>query len=101
MNPETALQSGYCDCQLYRFRLHSVEVEYLASGQRASISAKELSEERVVAIEFTSECFQRSPRDIAFAIFRVCKKASTNAVKHSGSKHFEVRDQGTTDEFWR
>jgi len=86
------------DVHALSHHLHSSKLEYLGIVAAAKSYCKELSEKRVLDIEFHSEGVPKNlPQDVALSLFRVLQEALLNAVKHSGSGHFEVRLSGTPD----
>lgn len=87
------------DVQALSHHLHSSKLEYLGLPAAAAGFCKELSEERLVEVEFQSENVpDELPREIALCFFRVLQESLQNAVKHSGTKHFEVWLKGKTSE---
>lgn len=52
---------------------------------------RELSKRQNVEIDFHSESMRRNlSKEISLCLFRVLQEALQNAVKHSGSRHFQV-----------
>ena len=87
------------DIQTLSHRLHSSKLEYLGVAAAASSFCEELSEKQGVEIDFQSEAIPKSlPREIALCLFRVLQEALQNAMKHSGSGHFEVFLHGAPNE---
>ncbi len=83
------------DIQSLSHRLHSSKLEYLGLASAARGFCKELSDGQGMEIEFHSESIPKDlPRDISLCLFRVLQEALQNAVKHSGSKHFQVSLSG-------
>jgi signal transduction histidine kinase len=79
------------DVQALSHRLHSSKLEYLGIVAAASSFCSELSEKQEVEIDFHSEGIPKDlSQDIALCLFRVLQEALQNAVKHSGSRQFEV-----------
>src|SRR5262249_7166246 len=79
------------DVQALSHRLHSSKLEYLGVAAAASSFCKELSEKRGVEIGFHTEGLSKDvAREIGLCVFRVLQEALQNAVKHSGSRQFEV-----------
>jgi PAS domain S-box-containing protein len=79
------------DVQALSHRLHSSKLEYLGLTAAASSFCKELSEKQGVEIDFHSEGLLRDlPQEIALCLFRVLQEALQNALKHSGTRQFEV-----------
>ena len=65
---------------------------------RPRASARELSEQRNVRIEFKhSDMPSPVPKEISLCLFRVLQEALQNAVKHSGGQDFAVEVHGTED----
>ncbi|HKW33345.1 MAG TPA: PAS domain S-box protein [Candidatus Acidoferrum sp.] len=90
------LSSLGSDIQALSHHLHSSKLEYLGLVTAATSFCRELSEEHRVEIEFQSESVPRQlPKEIALCFFRVLQESLQNAVKHSGSRHFEVSLKGT------
>jgi PAS domain S-box-containing protein len=93
------LSSLGSDVQALSHHLHSPKLEYLGLGTAAASFCRELSEEHAVDIEFRSESVPKQlPQEIALCLFRVLQESLQNAVKHSGSKHFDVWLRGTSNE---
>jgi signal transduction histidine kinase len=79
------------DVQALSHRLHSSKLEYLGIATAASGFCRELSEKQGVEIGFHSDELPKNlPQEIGLCLFRVLQEALQNAVKHSGSRHFEV-----------
>ena len=93
------LSSLGSDIQALSHHLHSSKLEYLGLVTAAASFCRELSEEHGVEVEFHPESVPRQlPQEVALCLFRVLQESLQNALKHSGSKHFEVRLKGTPDE---
>jgi len=87
------------DVQSLSHHLHSSKLEYLGIVAATASFCKELAEERGVEIELhTDKISRKLPQEIALCLFRVLQEGLQNAVKHSGSRHFEVRLKGAPDE---
>ena len=79
------------DVQALSHHLHSSKLEYLGIAAAAASFCNELSEEHGVEVELHSESVPRHvPQEIALCLFRVLQESLQNALKHSGSKRFEV-----------
>jgi len=87
------------DVQALSHDLHSSKLELLGLVAAATGLCGELSERQGVQIDFHSENVPRdlSP-EISLCLFRVLQEALQNAIKHSGSRHFQVSLQGGADE---
>ena len=73
------------------YRLHSPKLEHLGLEAAMSSFCSELSDQQKVEIGFHAEKVSRDlPEDTSLCLFRVMQEALQNAVKHSGSRHFEV-----------
>jgi len=93
------LSSLASDVQALSHHLHSSKLEYLGLATAAASFCRELAEERMVEIEFQSESVPKQlPREIALCFFRVLQESLQNAVKHSGTKYFEVWLRGAPHE---
>ena len=79
------------DVQALSHRLHSSKLEYLGLAAAANSFCREISEIHHVRIDFTQNGVPRNlPKEVALCLFRVLQEALQNAVKYSGSDHFEV-----------
>jgi PAS domain S-box-containing protein len=79
------------DIQALSHTLHSQKLEYLGLGAAAAGFCREFSERHGVEIDFHSESIPRElPREISLCLFRVLQEALQNAIKHSGSRQFQV-----------
>jgi len=93
------LSSLGSDIQALSHHLHSSKLEYLGLVTAAASFCKELSEEHGVEVAFHSESVPKQlPQEIALCLFRVLQESLQNAVKHSGSKHFEAWLKGAPRE---
>jgi signal transduction histidine kinase len=87
------------DIQALSHHLHSSKLEYLGLMTAAASFCKELSEEHKVEVEFHSENIPKHlPWEIALCFYRVLQESLQNALKHSGSKQFQVWLKGTPSE---
>ena len=83
------------DIQALSHRLHSSKLEYLGLASAARGFCKELSDRLGMEIEFHFESIPKDlPREISLCLFRVLQEALQNAIKHSGSRHFQVSLSG-------
>ena len=87
------------DVQALSHHLHSSKLELLGLAAAATGFCRELSERQGVQIHFHSEDVPKdlSP-EISLCLFRVLQEALQNAIKHSGSPHFQVSLRGAADE---
>jgi PAS domain S-box-containing protein len=80
-------------------RLHSSKLEYLGLVAACKSFCKEVAEWHKVDVNFVAENISPTlAQDVALCLFRVLQESLTNAIKHSGSQHFDVRLRGTSDE---
>jgi PAS domain S-box-containing protein len=80
------------DVQALSHRLHSSKLEYLGLAAAASTLCRELSDQQEVEIDFHPDGIPKQlPPEISLCLFRVMQEALQNAIKHSGSRNFEVR----------
>jgi signal transduction histidine kinase len=87
------------DIQALSHRLHSSKLEYLGLAAAANGFCRELSHRNGVEIAFHSENIPRElPREISLPLFRVLQEALQNAIKHSGSRQFQVLLRGRENE---
>jgi signal transduction histidine kinase len=76
-------------------QLHSSKLEYLGIEAAMRGFCKETGEKQGVEIHFANENVPAGvPRDVSICLFRVSQEALSNAMKHSGVRHFEVCLQG-------
>ena len=86
------------DLQALSHRLHSSKLESLGLAGAAAGFCEELSDQQSVEIDFHSENISETlPIEISLCLFRVLQEALRNAIKHSGSRRFEVRLRGEAD----
>ena len=79
------------DIQALSHRLHSSKLEYLGLEVASAGFCHELSELQNVEIDFHSESIPMDlPKEVSLCVFRVLQEALQNAVKHSGSRRFQV-----------
>jgi len=72
-------------------RLHSSRLELLGIVAAARSYCRELSEQENVTVDFVAEDVPDALSGrVSLALFRVLQEALTNAVMHSGVRHFEV-----------
>ena len=87
------------DIQALSHRLHSSKLEYLGIAAAAAGFCRELSDKHGVQIDFHAEGVPKELRqEIALCLFRILQEGLQNAIKHSGSQHFEVRLTGVSNE---
>jgi PAS domain S-box-containing protein len=86
------------DVQALSHRLHSSKLEYLGLVSAATAFCRELSERQGVQIDFHCEEVPTTlPKEISLCLYRVLQEALQNAVKHSGSRQFQVSLTCTLD----
>jgi PAS domain S-box-containing protein len=79
------------DVQALSHSLHSPKLELLGLAAAADGFCGELSDRQRVEIEFHSENIPKElPKEISLCLFRVLQEALQNAIKHSGSRQFQV-----------
>ena len=87
------------DIRALSHRLHSSKLEYLGLAAGANGFCRELSHRNGVEIAFQSENIPRElPWEISLPLFRVLQEALQNAIKHSGSRQFQVLLRGRANE---
>jgi PAS domain S-box-containing protein len=87
------------DVQALSHRLYSSKLEYLGLASAAAGFCRELSDRQEVEIDFRSDGIPKNmPQEISLCLFRVIQEALQNGVKHSRSRHFEVRLNGGLNE---
>jgi PAS domain S-box-containing protein len=83
------------DIQALSHRLHSSKLEYLGLASAAGGFCRELSGRLGMEIGFHSESIPKDlPGEISLCLFRVLQEALQNAIKHSGSRYFQVSLSG-------
>jgi len=79
------------DIQILSRSLHPSKLQYLGLVQGAASFCSELSATQKVEIDFQSENIPADlPQEISLCLYRVLQEALQNAIKHSGSRRFEV-----------
>jgi PAS domain S-box-containing protein len=87
------------DIQALSHRLHSPRLELLGLTKATTALCTELSERQGVKIDFKADNVARKlPNEVALCLFRVLQEALQNAIKHSGSRHFQVWLRGRSNE---
>jgi PAS domain S-box-containing protein len=87
------------DIQALSHRLHPPKLDYLGLAAAAAGFCRELPERHGVEIDFHSENIPKElPREISLCLFRVLQEALQNAIKHSGSRYFQVSLRGSANE---
>jgi signal transduction histidine kinase len=80
-------------------RLHSSHLEYLGLVSAASGYCKERSTQHKIEVDFHSEDVPEDlSHEVSLSLFRVLQEAVQNAIKHSGSKKFQVTLKGGANE---
>ncbi|HEU5254369.1 MAG TPA: ATP-binding protein [Vicinamibacterales bacterium] len=86
------------DLQALSHRLHSSKLESLGLAGAAAGFCEELSDQQSIEIDCHSENISETlPIEISLCLFRVLQEALLNAIKHSGSRRFEVLLRGEAD----
>jgi PAS domain S-box-containing protein len=79
------------EIQAMAHRLHSSKLEYLGIVAAMKALCAEFGEHQKVKVDFKHNDVPKAlPQDISLCLFRVLQEAMSNAVKHSGERHFEV-----------
>jgi PAS domain S-box-containing protein len=79
------------DVQSLSHRLHSSKLDYLGLKSAAAGLCREVSDQHAVKIDFLSDEMPKNlSKEISLCLFRVLQESLQNAMKHSGSKHFQV-----------
>jgi PAS domain S-box-containing protein len=87
------------DVQALSHRLHSSKLEYLGLATAARSFCNEFSGQQEVEVDFHSDGVPRNlPSEISLCLFRVMQEALQNGMKHSGSRHFDVRLDSSLNE---
>ena len=87
------------DIQALSHRLHSSKLEFLGLAGAAADFCEELSERQGVEIDFHTDNISKTlPLGISLCLFRVLQEALQNALKHSGSRRFQVWLKGRVDD---
>ena len=81
--------------QALSHELHSSGLDYIGLVPTVRGFCRELATQHRVIVDFTTANIPNSlPRGISLCLFRVVQEALRNAVKHSGSRYFEVSLRG-------
>ena len=87
------------DIQGLSHRLHSSGLDDLGLEAAANAFCKEVSKRQGVEIDFHCENVPRGlSQEISLCLFRVMQESLQNAIKHSGSRHFDVSLRGGSNE---
>lgn len=87
------------DLQALSHRLHSSKLEYLGLAAAARSFCKEFSKRHNVEVDFSSDNVPGTlPSEISLCLFRVLQEALQNAAKYSGTRRFEAKLEGTSNE---
>jgi PAS domain S-box-containing protein len=87
------------DVQAISHRLHSSKLEYLGLVAACKGFCNELADRQKVSVDFEAEDVpRRMPYDVSLTLFRVLQESLQNAIKHSGSQHFQVQLHGVSGE---
>jgi len=79
------------DIQALSHRLHSSKLEYVGLAKAAAIYCRELCDQHGVEIDLHAEDVPVDlSGEIALCLFRVLQEALRNAIRHSGSRRFQV-----------
>jgi len=89
------------DTQAMSHRLHSAKLEYLGLAAAAAGYCNELADQHKVEIDLHSENIPKDlSEEISLCIFRILQEALQNAIKHSGSRRFQVSLSRTSNEIF-
>ncbi len=87
------------DMQALSHRLHSSKLKYLGLAAAAAGYCNELADQHKVEIDLHSENIPKDlSEEISLCIFRILQEALQNAIKHSGSRRFQVSLSRTSNE---
>jgi len=79
------------DVQALSHRLHSSRLDYLGLEAASAGLCREVSRLHKLEINFHSDNIPKDvPKDVALSLFRVLEEGLQNAIKHSGSREFQV-----------
>lgn len=80
------------DFQSLLQRVHSAKLEYLGLAAAAASFCKELSIQKKIDIQFTSEGVAKElPEKIASSLYLIMQEALQNAISYSGAKRIHVK----------
>jgi PAS domain S-box-containing protein len=87
------------DVQSLSHELHSSKIEYLGIATALRAFCHDFSHQQNVEIVFAHDEIPRTlPQEISLCLFRVSQEALQNALKHSGSRHFDVELRNSSNE---
>ena len=87
------------DVHALSHRLHSSKLEILGLVSTIRDFCRQLAGQRDVQIDFTDSGIPDDlPQAVSLCLFRVLQEGLSNAVKHSGARHFEARLERVSDE---
>lgn len=87
------------DIQALSHRLHNSKLEQLGLKAAAASFCREFSEAQHVQVDFQAENVPTEvSEEISITLFRILQEALQNAIKHSGSRRFQVTLSAKPDE---
>jgi PAS domain S-box-containing protein len=87
------------EVQAISHRLHSSKLEILGVVSACRSFCREVAERHKVTVDFAADGVPREvPQDVTLCLFRILQESLNNAIKHSGTQHFEVRLRAVSDE---
>jgi len=87
------------EIQAISHRLHSSKLQYLGLAAACKSFCREVAERQKMTVGFTAEAVPTVvPQEVSLCIFRVLQESLNNAIKHSGTQHFEVQLCGISEE---
>ena len=87
------------EIQAISHRLHSSKLQYLGLVAACKSLCREVAEVHKTAVDFTAEAVPPAvAQEVSLCIFRILQESLNNAIKHSGTRHFEVHLRGLAGE---
>jgi PAS domain S-box-containing protein len=86
------------DIQAMSHRLHPAKLEILGLKKAAIAVCQELSGRLGIEIDSHVDVPHKLPQDVSLCLFRVLQEALQNAIRHSDSRHIQVRLQGRAND---
>jgi PAS domain S-box-containing protein len=87
------------EVQAISHRLHSSKLEILGVVSACRSFCREVAERHKVTVDFAADGVPHAvPQDVSLCVFRILQESLNNAIKYSGTDHFEVRLIAVSDE---
>jgi PAS domain S-box-containing protein len=87
------------EVQAISHRLHSSKLEILGLVSACRSFCREVAQQHKVTVDFAADGVPESVlQDVSLCVFRILQESLNNAIKYSGTDHFDVRLGTVSDE---